>query len=178
MSRADRGQVARRKSPPGNALAVPGAQSYGEQRVLADEQDLDLVEGKDQEEEVEGDLDDDMPVDLDEELDGDVDEDVEALDEDEDLEEDDEEESTDDEEDEEAIVSESDAASLEELLAQRTAARRAADDADEDEDEDFGALSSEAARSAGGVKPKSSPLRNREEVQLADAERMLCRDCV
>jgi len=169
-------------------LAVPGAQSYGEQRVLADEQDLDLVEGKDQEEEVEGDLDDDMPVDLDEELDGDVDEDVEALDEDDDLEEDDEEESTDDEEDEEAIVSESDAASLEELLAQRTAARRAANDTDEDED--FGALSSEAARSAGVVKPKSSPLRNREEfvckrcfllkpkVQLADAERMLCRDCV
>ncbi len=147
-------------------------------RVSADEQDLDLVEGKDQEEEAEDDL-DDMPVDLDEELDGDVDEDVEALDEDDDLEEEDE---------EETIVSESDAASLEELLAQRTAARRAADDTDEDED--FGALSSEAARSAGVVKPKSSPLRNREEfvckrcfllkpkVQLADAERMLCRDCV
>lgn len=81
-----------------------------------------------------------------------------------------------------------DQASLEELLAQRAAARRGTDDADEDSD--IMALSSEAkAGSKGSLTTRIAPLRARQEfvcarchlvkprVQLADPERGLCRDC-
>ena len=82
----------------------------------------------------------------------------------------------------------SDQASLEELLAQRAAARRGTDEADEDSD--IMALSSEAkAGSEGSLTTPIAPLRARQEfvcarchlvkprVQLADPERGLCRDC-
>ena len=84
---------------------------------------------------------------------------------------------------------ESDETSLDELLAQR-AARRAPDEAD-DETEDIMALSSEAGTPLREPLPsRVIPIRDREEfvcnnchlvkkrVQLADAEKGLCRDCV
>ena len=83
----------------------------------------------------------------------------------------------------------SDETSLDELLAQR-AARRAPDEAD-DETEDIMALSSEADAPIREPLPsRVIPIRDREEfvcnrchlvkkrVQLADADRGLCRDCV
>lgn len=82
----------------------------------------------------------------------------------------------------------SEQASLEELLAQRAAARRGTDDADEDSD--IMALSSEGkARSEETLTTRVAPVRARQEfvcarchlvkprVQLADPERGLCRDC-
>jgi hypothetical protein len=82
----------------------------------------------------------------------------------------------------------SEQASLEELLAQRAAARRGTEDADEDSD--IMALSSEAkARSEEPLTTRVAPVRDRQEfvcarchlvkprVQLADPERGLCRDC-
>jgi Domain of unknown function (DUF4193) len=86
------------------------------------------------------------------------------------------------------VASQSESTSLEELLDQRSAARRGTDEADEDED--FSALTSESTRAESRARSKVAPLRNREEfvckrcfllkpkVQLADPERMLCRDCV
>lgn len=84
---------------------------------------------------------------------------------------------------------ESDETSLDELLAQR-AARRAPDEAD-DETEDIMALSSEADTPIREPLPsRVIPIRDREEfvcnnchlvkkrVQLADADKGLCRDCV
>lgn len=75
------------------------------------------------------------------------------------------------------------------MLAQR-AARRGPDDAD-DETEDIMALSSEAATPVREPLPsRVIPIRDREEfvcnrchlvkkkVQLADADKGLCRDCV
>ena len=156
--------------------------------VIADEQSLERLE--DEEQEDEEDLDDVVVDEIDDELD--------ILGED-DLVEDDDEESgeieeeegeavaVEDEDDTGDVVEDSDSTSLEELLAQRTASRQVSDDPDEDED--LLALSSEARRKASP--PKSiTPIRNREEfvckrcfllkpkVQLADSERMLCRDCV
>jgi hypothetical protein len=82
----------------------------------------------------------------------------------------------------------SEQASLEELLAQRAAARRGTEDADEDSD--IMSLSSEAkARTEEPLTTKVAPVRARQEfvcarchlvkprVQLADPERGLCRDC-
>lgn len=158
--------------------------------MVANERDLHQVEDN----EIEEDTVDEVIDELDEEL-----VDLDSLDdEDEDLAEDEDEESAedekDDDEDEEeaelAVASDSDTepTSLEALLDQRSAARRGIDDPDEDED--FSDLSSEATRAEKRAKSKVAPLRNREEfvckrcfllkpkVQLADPERMLCRDCV
>ncbi|MDQ3952394.1 MAG: DUF4193 family protein [Actinomycetota bacterium] len=89
---------------------------------------------------------------------------------------------TDDEDDE-------DESSLEELLAQRAAARRGTDDS---EDDDILSLTSEP-ETIPPIEPipaRVIPLKDRQEfvcnrchlvkarVQLADAERGLCRDCV
>jgi hypothetical protein len=101
-----------------------------------------------------------------------------------------------DDEEEEAEEAESSAeadddpgqASLEELLAQRAAARRGTDDSDDEAD--VMALSSEAARLRESTRTRVAPVRDRQEfvckrchlvkprVQLADPERGLCRDCV
>jgi hypothetical protein len=85
---------------------------------------------------------------------------------------------------------EEDESSLEELLAQRAAARRGTDEA-EDEDDLMG-LASEPDTIAPlePIPARVIPLKDRQEfvcnrcrlvkarVQLADAERGLCRDCV
>ncbi|HEV2756135.1 MAG TPA: DUF4193 family protein [Actinomycetota bacterium] len=101
-----------------------------------------------------------------------------------------------DEDDEELALAgsddedEDDESSLEELLAQRAAARRGTDDA-EDEDELMG-LSSEpdTIPPLEPIPARVIPLKDRQEfvcnrcrlvkarVQLADADRGLCRDCV
>ena len=159
--------------------------------MIADEQSLERLEEEEREEEA---LEDE---DLDDELVAELDDDLDVLDEDDDLEDGDEEESgaeeeegeeEDEDESEDAVAEDSDSTSLEELLARRTAARQGTDDPDEDDD--LSALSSEAARKDSRTKSKVTPLRNREEfvckscfllkpkVQLADSERMLCRDCV
>jgi len=150
--------------------------------VVANERDLHQVEDNETEE----DAVDEVIDELDELVD------LDALDdEDEDLDEDEEsaeEEKDDEEEADLTVVSDSEPTSLEALLDQRSAARRETDDPDEDED--FSDLSSEATRAETRAKSKVAPLRNREEfvckrcfllkpkVQLADPERMLCRDCV
>jgi len=80
--------------------------------------------------------------------------------------------------------------SLEELLAQRAAARRPPDE--DDDDDDIMSLASEKDPSIAGepITPKVIPLKEQQEFvcqrcrlvkkrsQLADAERMLCRDCI
>ncbi len=84
---------------------------------------------------------------------------------------------------------ESDDASLEELLSQRSATRRAGEDAEEDED--IMALASEReAPIAEPLPTRVVPIKDRQEFvcnhchlvkaksQLADEARMLCRDCV
>lgn len=105
----------------------------------------------------------------DDELEGDDDEDV-AL-------------ATDDEDEE-------DESSLEELLAQRAAARRGTDDSDDDEELMGLASEPETIPSLEPIPARVIPLKDRQEfvcnrcrlvkarVQLADAERGLCRDCV
>lgn len=84
---------------------------------------------------------------------------------------------------------EDDDASLDQLLTQRAAARRGGDDADDDDD--IMALASEKEPSGTAEVPVSRivPVKDREEFvcqrcylvkarsQLADADRMLCRDC-
>jgi Domain of unknown function (DUF4193) len=103
----------------------------------------------------------------------------------------------DDEDDESAAASgftdddeEDDDSSLEQLLAQRSAARRASDEPEENED--LMALASEREPPLRGeaLNPRLIPVKDRQEFvckrcflvkarsQLADAERMLCRDCV
>jgi hypothetical protein len=103
----------------------------------------------------------------------------------------------DDEDDESAAASgfgdddeEGDDSSLEQLLAQRSAARRASDEPEENED--LMALASEREPPMRGeaLNPRLIPVKDRQEFvckrcflvkarsQLADAERMLCRDCV
>jgi hypothetical protein len=122
---------------------------------------------------------------------------VSARDEDlkaEDLEEEEDDDVTVDDEDEEALAAtgdeeESEEASLEELLSQRAAARRGTDESDDDED--IMALASEKEPIALEPLPTTViPIEDRKEfvcnrchlvkarVQLADAERGLCRDCV
>jgi hypothetical protein len=154
--------------------------------VIADEQSLERLE--DEEQEGEEDLDDVVVDDIDDELDILGEEDlVEDEDEESAEAEEEDDEVVEDEDEADEVVDDSDSTSLEELLAQRTASRQVSDDPDEDED--LLALSSEARRKASP--PKSiTPIRNREEfvckrcfllkpkVQLADSERMLCRDCV
>ena len=135
------------------------------------------VPGKEQEAELPEDLEEDDDEDLeDAELDEDqIEEEEAALASDED----------DDEDEDEAT-------SLDELLAQRAAARRGSDDADDDDD--IMALSSEAVEVdttvAEPIPVKVAPVKEQKEFvcrscflvksksQLADAERVLCRDCV
>jgi hypothetical protein len=116
-----------------------------------------------------------------------------------DLDNEDEEDSSldDDEDDESAAASgfgdddeEGDDSSLEQLLAQRSAARRASDEPEENED--LMALASEREPPLRGeaLNPRLIPVKDRQEFvckrcflvkarsQLADAERVLCRDCV
>jgi hypothetical protein len=156
--------------------------------VIADEQSLERLEDEEQDEEE--DLDDGVVDEIDDELDILGEEDLVEDDEEsaEVEEEDDETGEVEEEDDADDVVDDSDSTSLEELLAQRTASRQVSDDADENED--LLALSSEARRKASPPKSKVTPIRNREEfvckrcfllkpkVQLADSERMLCRDCV
>ena len=84
---------------------------------------------------------------------------------------------------------ESDEASLEELLSQRAAARRGTDESEDDDD--IMALASEKDAVVDEPLPvKVIPIKDQKEfvcshchlvkarVQLADEERMLCRDCV
>lgn len=97
-------------------------------------------------------------------------------------------------EDEEAALQtddedeDSDEASLEELLAQRASSRRGADDVEEEDD--IMALSSEKDTPAVTALPsKVIPIKDQQEFvckscylvkarsQLADPERMYCRDC-
>jgi hypothetical protein len=106
--------------------------------------------------------------------------------------------SLDEEEDDESAVAsgfgdddeEGDDSSLEQLLAQRSAARRASDEPEENED--LMALASEREPPLRGeaLNPRLIPVKDRQEFvckrcflvkarsQLADAERVLCRDCV
>ena len=94
---------------------------------------------------------------------------------------------TDEEEDDD-----DEATSLDELLAQRAAARRGTDDADDEDD--IMALSSESVEVdttvAEPIPVKVAPVKEQKEFvcrscflvksksQLADADRVLCRDCV
>ena len=84
---------------------------------------------------------------------------------------------------------EDDDASLDQLLSQRAAGRRGGDDSDDDDD--IMALASEKEPSGTAEVPASRviPVKDREEFvcrncylvkarsQLADADRMFCRDC-
>lgn len=100
-----------------------------------------------------------------------------------------------DDDDEEALAQaageeeDSEEASLEELLSQRAAARRGTDESDDDDD--IMALASEKDNMPLGPLPTTViPIKDRKEfvcnrchlvkarVQLADADRGLCRDCV
>lgn len=84
---------------------------------------------------------------------------------------------------------ESEETSLDELLSQRAASRRGADDTD-DSTEDIMALTSEKESATVDVLPtRVIPVKDRQEFvcsnchlvkarsQLADPDRMLCRDC-
>ncbi|HYO60648.1 MAG TPA: DUF4193 family protein [Actinomycetota bacterium] len=85
---------------------------------------------------------------------------------------------------------EEDESSLEELLAQRAASRRGTDDSDDDEDLLGLASEPEAIPTLEPIPARVIPLKDRQEfvcnrcrlvkarVQLADAEKGLCRDCV
>ena len=97
-----------------------------------------------------------------------------------------------DADDEDAVLpdeEEGDQASLEELIAQRAAGRKAADEAEDDSD--IMALASEPDEPVIEALPtKVAPIREQKEfvckscylvkprVQLADAQREYCRDCV
>lgn len=84
---------------------------------------------------------------------------------------------------------EDDDASLDQLLSQRAAGRRGSDDSDDDDD--IMALASEKEPTGTAEVPLSrvTPVKDRQEFvcqkcrlvkarsQLADADRMLCRDC-
>ena len=145
--------------------------------VETDREPQDLEELDEESEDDDLDADDELDI---EEFEADA---AEAEDEDEDEDEDEEAQANADDEDE------SGSASLDELLAQRTAARRGTDDSDEDDimsltEEDDGADEAEAL-----VTP-ILPIREQQEFvcnrcrlvklksQLADAQRGLCRDCV
>lgn len=85
---------------------------------------------------------------------------------------------------------EEDEASLEELLAQRAAARRGTDESEDEEDILSLASEPEVIPAIEPIPARVIPLKDRQEfvcnrchlvkarVQLADAERGLCRDCV
>ncbi len=85
---------------------------------------------------------------------------------------------------------EEDESSLEELLAQRAAARRGTDEPDDDDDLMGLASEPETIPAIEPLPARVIPLKDRQEfvcnrcrlvkarVQLADAERGLCRDCV
>jgi hypothetical protein len=109
---------------------------------------------------------------------------------------DDDEELSGDEDDEELALAatdeedEEDESSLEELLAQRAAARRGTDDSDDDEDLLSLASEPETIPAIEPIPARVIPLKDRQEfvcarchlvkarVQLADADKGLCRDCV
>lgn len=122
-----------------------------------------------EEEELEPLEDDDEPVDLEELEDLDDDDAAAVVDDD------------DDEEDE---------ASLDEILAQRPAARRGGEDADEDEEDLLAFAPEPKIGSADPLPSKITPIKEQAEFvckrchlvkkrsQLADPERTLCRDCV
>jgi hypothetical protein len=135
------------------------------------------VPGKEKEAELPEDLEDEEDEDLeDAELDEDeIEEEEAAL-------------ASDDDDDDE----EDGATSLDELLAQRAAARRGSDDSDDDDD--IMALSSESVEVdttvAEPIPVKVAPVKETKEFvcrscflvksksQLADADKVLCRDCV
>lgn len=113
-----------------------------------------------------------------------------------DLEEIDDEDEEDEEDEEESVLpaaegEEEEEASLEEILAQRAAARRGPE-SDEDVTEDIMALTSERETPVVGepLPARIVPIKDRQEFvcnnchlvkarsQLADEERGLCRDCV
>ena len=101
-----------------------------------------------------------------------------------------------DEDDEELALAttddedEDDESSLEELLAQRAAARRGTDESEDDDDIMGLASEPDVIPSIEPIPARVIPLKDRQEfvcnrcrlvkarVQLADAERGLCRDCV
>lgn len=155
---------------------------------LEDEEELDEDEDLDEDLDLdEEDALDDEPLDVDAEL-GDLGvEDDEDEDADEDEDEVEETEDVEEEEEEEGEVGET---SLDQLLARRSAARRGTDDA-EDED-DILSLTSEVEPGEKSLPnaTKVIPVKDRQEFvctrchlvkkrsQLADAERVLCRDCV
>lgn len=79
--------------------------------------------------------------------------------------------------------------SLEELLSQRAASRRSADDSDEDSDDIMALTSEKESPTVDALPTRVIPVKDRQEFvcsnchlvkarsQLADADRMLCRDC-
>jgi hypothetical protein len=118
-------------------------------------------------------------------------EDLEELEDDDDLE-----EVGDDDEDAAASAlagdddDDDDDSSLDELLSQRSPARRGTDDTDDDEDPLALVPDPEVKGSADPLPSKITPIKDHQEFvckrcylvkkksQLADAKRMLCRDCV
>jgi hypothetical protein len=85
---------------------------------------------------------------------------------------------------------EDDDASLDQLLSQRAAGRRGSDDSDDDDDDIMALASEKEPRGTAEVPPsRVIPVKDREEFvcqncylvkarsQLADSDRMFCRDC-
>ncbi len=79
--------------------------------------------------------------------------------------------------------------SLDELLSQRAASRRGADDTEEDSDDIMALTSEKDSPTVDALPTRVIPVKDRQEFvcsnchlvkarsQLADADRMLCRDC-
>ena len=79
--------------------------------------------------------------------------------------------------------------SLDEILSQRAASRRGADDSDEDADDIMALTSEKDSPTVDALPTRVIPVKDRQEFvcnkchlvkarsQLADADRMLCRDC-
>lgn len=85
--------------------------------------------------------------------------------------------------------SDSDETSLDELLSQRAAAKRGADDTEDDTDDIMALTSEKDSPTVDALPTRVVPVKDRAEFvcsnchlvkarsQLADADRMLCRDC-
>ena len=85
--------------------------------------------------------------------------------------------------------SDSDETSLDELLSQRAAARRGSNESEEDADDIMALTSEKDSPTVDALPTRVIPLKDRQEFvcsnchlvkarsQLADADRMLCRDC-
>lgn len=83
----------------------------------------------------------------------------------------------------------SDETSLDELLSQRAAARRGSNESEEDADDIMALTSEKDSPTVDALPTRVIPLKDRQEFvcsnchlvkarsQLADADRMLCRDC-